>query len=246
MQNKSNICPNCGSENNRYAIVCISCKAYLQNRVVNLDLFHTIWKMIENPGEAFRLVRLAEHKNYVMLLFILCGINFAFILMSAYKLGDSLGNILYIVIACILLGSVAGMAGGTFLSVFHMVISKLFGENASFKTSLGVLGYASIPSTISLVMIIPIKLALFGIYLFTFNPSPAVIKPLPYFILTSIDFLMVIWNYFLLIYGTNLSCQISVWKSIITATILYILLGTGFIFFENLIPVMLKALGAGS
>ena len=58
-------CSICGVQNDELAVLCSSCKSYLQSKVDSLNLFATIWQLIENPRAAFKKIVLARHKNYV-------------------------------------------------------------------------------------------------------------------------------------------------------------------------------------
>jgi len=221
------ICSVCQKENDQYATICRECGGFLQNRVPNLDLFDTLWRIIENPREAFRLIMIAEHKNYVLLLYTLCGISVAFTGFWYFRIGDRFENIMLIIFWALLIGVPFGIILCPIVSTFHWILSKLIGGKASFRTSMGITGYALTPITISLLFLLPIELMTFGMYFFTFNPHPIAIKPASYIVLIGLNTVTILWAFLLLIIGTNVGNQISLWKSLLIVAILYGLVLSG-------------------
>jgi hypothetical protein len=224
------LCSVCRTENDKYATICKKCGGFLQNRVPNLDLFDTLWRIIESPREAFRLIMIAEHKNYAMFLYALCGISVAFSGFSYFRIGDRFENVLLLIFWALLIGVPLGIALCPIVSSFHWVLSKLLGGKASFRTSMGITSYALTPITISLVLLLPIELMTFGMYFFTFNPHPIAIKPISYIILIGLNAVMILWAFILLIIGTKAGNQISLWKSVLIVAILYGLVLSGILF----------------
>ena len=147
------ICSVCQIENDKYATICKKCGSFLQNRVPNLDLFETLWKIIENPKEAFRLIMIAEHKNYTLFLYALSGISVAFFGFSYFKLGDRFENMLFLIFWAMLIGAPLGMVLCPIISSFHWMLSRMLGGKASFRTSLGITSYAMTPVTLSLLIL---------------------------------------------------------------------------------------------
>jgi hypothetical protein len=224
------LCSVCQTENDKYATICKKCGGFLQNRVPNLDLFDTLWRIIENPREAFRLIMIAEHKNYALFLYALCGINVAFSGFWYFRIGDRFENILLLIFCALLIGIPLGIALCPIVSSFHWTLSKLLGGKASFRTSMGITSYALTPFTISLLLLLPIELMTFGMYLFTFNPHPIAIKPVSYIVLIGLNSVMILWAFILLIIGTRVGNQISLWKSVFIVAILYGLVLRGVLF----------------
>ncbi len=215
------LCTVCQTENDKYATICKKCGGFLQNRVPNLDLFNTLWRIIENPREAFRLIMIAEHKNYGLFLYALCGISVAFSGFWYFRIGDRFENVLLLIFWALLIGIPLGIVVCPIVSSFHWMLSKLLSGNSSFRTSMGITSYALTPVIISLVLILPIELMTFGMYFFTFNPHPMAIKPISYIVLIGLNAVMILWAFMLLIIGTKVGNQISLWKSILIVVILY-------------------------
>jgi hypothetical protein len=224
------ICSVCRTENDKYALICEKCGGFLQNRVPNLDLFLTLWRIIENPREAFRLIMLSEHKNYALFLYALCGIDFAFSGFWYFKIGNRFDNMLLLIIWALLIGVLLGIALCPIISSFHWRLSKLLGGKATFRTSLGITSFTTTPITLSLLLLLPIEIMTFGMYLFTFNPHPITINPASYIILIGLNIVLILWTFILLIIGTNVGNQISLWKSILIVSILFGLVVSGIIF----------------
>jgi hypothetical protein len=222
-------CSVCQTENDQYSTVCKKCGGFLQNRVPNLDLFDILWKIIENPRSAFQLIMLAEHKNYAVFLYTLSGITITFAGFWHFKLGDRFENILLIIFLAILIGIPFGLALSPIVSSIHWGLSKILGNKSSFRNSLGITSYSLTPIVISLLFVLPVELLTFGMYFFTFNPPPITIKPIPYIVLIGIDFALIAWAWVLLIIGTKVGNQISLWKSIFISSLLYGIIVIGLI-----------------
>lgn len=223
------ICSVCQTENDQYSIICRKCGGFLQNRIPNIDLFNTLWKVIENPKSAFRLIMLAEHKNYTLFLYTLCGINIAFTGLWHFKLGEQFENVLSLIFWALLIGVPLGMLLCPIVTSFHWILSKIVGGKASFRTSLGITGYALTPIVISLLLVLPVELLTFGMYLFTFNPHPMTIKPLSYRLLIGFDIILIAWAFILLIVGTKVGDQIPFWKSVLIVAIFSTIIISGLV-----------------
>jgi hypothetical protein len=214
------ICPVCKTENDLFSLICKKCGGFLQNRVPNLDLFDTIWKVIENPRSAFGLIMRAEHKNYSLFLYTLSGISIAFASFWQFKMGDRFENVFPLILWAILIGVPIGIVLCPFISSLHWILSKIIGGKTGFRASLGITSYSLTPLVISLLFVLPIELLTFGMYIFTFNPHPMTIKPISYFVLIGFDLALAAWAVILMIIGTQVGNQVSLWKSILIVVIL--------------------------
>ncbi|MGB2869662.1 MAG: Yip1 family protein [Bacteroidota bacterium] len=218
-------CPVCKTENDDFAITCLQCHSYLQNRIPNLDLFEMVWKVIESPRKAFRAITLAEHKNYSLFLFSLFGISLTFTAFWYFRLGDRFANLLDLIIWALLGGLALGVVVAPLTSGLHFLLTKLLKGKATFRNSFGVMAYSLIPVVVSLVLILPIELLTFGMYLFTSNPNPFTIKPLEYAILLGFDAVVGLWSILLAILGTRVSQRLSVPLSTIVVAVILVMLG---------------------
>jgi hypothetical protein len=214
-------CTVCQTENDQYSTICKKCGSFLQNRIPNLDLFDVVWKTLESPKNAFRLIMIADHKNYALFLYSLLGIALTFASFWYFSFGERIDNILFIIFFGLVIGLPVGVAFCPIISTLHWGVSKILGNKRSFRDSLGITSYSFTPIIIALVFILPIELLTFGMYFFTFNPPPITIKPVLYMVLMGLNGVMVIWSWILLIIGTNVGNQISLWKSIGTSSVVY-------------------------
>ncbi len=202
-------CPTCNTENDSYAVVCTNCRGYLQNRVPNLDLFETVWGIVESPPGTFRRIALAEHKNYSLVLFWGLGVALAFTLFWYHRFGAVIDSIPGILGAGIALGVLLGPLLALLLPGAAHVLLKLAGVKVRFRNSLAALAYAASPVVVSVAVILPIELAIFGMYLFTSNPSPYALKPVAYMILLGLDALLTLWSVILGVVGLKVVHQTS-------------------------------------
>jgi hypothetical protein len=221
------ICSVCQTENDQYTTICKKCGGFLQNRVPNLDLFDMLWKIIETPRNAFRLIMRAEHKNYALFLYMLSGIAVTFAGFWHFKLGNRFENIFLIILPAILIGILIGLALCPIASSLHWGLLKILGNKSSFRNSLGITSYSLVPIVVSLLFVLPIEVLTFGMYFFTFNPPPITIKPISYLLLIGLDGALTVWAWVLLIIGTAVGGQISLWKSIIISSCVYGLIAVG-------------------
>lgn len=184
-------CNNCGSENNFYSLNCKKCASYLRPRIVNLDFWPLFWNMFESPSTTFKNIVHAEHKNFLTLILLLSAIKFSvnknfvadLIYSGEYTANFSTPiNILFFILLII--------SG----SLLFKYAGQTFGLETRFKDNLACLTYSNTPTVLSLFVLTPIQIALFGFYWFTFNPSPVLIKPTAAYLLLSVDMIMVIWS----------------------------------------------------
>lgn len=212
-------CTVCLAENDDFATTCTNCKAFLQDRVPNLNLFETSWNVIESPAKAFRKIVLAEHKNYVLFLFSLLGVSLAFTAFWYFRLGTRFESLLNLIPAAVGIGVILGLASTIVVTSVYHFLAKIMGGMMGFRGSLGVLGYSMTPVAFSLVLILPIELLTFGMYLFTGNPHPYFMKPVSYVLLVGFDVLIAVWTLALVVVGTKVGHRLSVLKSMIVVIV---------------------------
>ena len=224
-------CTVCLAENDDFAITCPSCKAFLQDRVPNLDLFDMGWRVLESPRRAFRTITLADHKNYALLLFTLFGISLSFAGFWYFRLGTQFASLLDLMPAVVGAGIVLGLVASVFITGVYYAFAKLLGGASGFRGSLGVLGYCFMPVALSLFIVLPIELLTFGMFLFTSNPHPYAIKPVSYILLVGFDIVVASWSFVLAVLGTHVGHRISMRRSIA------VVLATLGVFFGGLILI---------
>lgn len=213
-------CSVCKTKNDDLSTICSNCGSYIQNRVANLNFFSTIWKVIESPTYALRIISISEHKNYGILLYIFFGIYNNYLIIWLNRLGNKYDNIISLIIFVIFNGIVFGLILCIFISVFHYLLSKLLCKKSSLRISFGLTAYSLVPFLISLFILLPLKILTFGIYLFTSNPSPISINPVSYIILSIFEIICGFWSLFLLIKGFQVHNNCSYLKSFLLSLLL--------------------------
>jgi hypothetical protein len=209
-------CSVCGLKNDEFAITCSSCKSYLQSKVDTLNLFSTIWSLIESPRLAFRKIVLSRHKNYVLLLSSAFGVSLVYAAFWYKGVGAKFSNVLELVGTGLALGPFVGILFSLGLSLILMNSARMFGGGTKLRNMFAVVSYACIPVVFSLAIVFPIEIAVFGLDFFGLNPSPLVISPNVYIALLAFDGLALLWSYLLLVEGMSVLKGLTFWKAIIT------------------------------
>lgn len=227
------VCGVCGQENDPLAAVCIRCKGYLQGRVDALNLFETLWGLVESPRLTFRRIALARHKNYVLPLSALFGVALVYGVLWARHMGNTITDPVLLAGAGLVLGPPVGLAViGLVAAVTAMLIRRL-GGTAGFRTVHAVTAYAVMPVVCSLVLVFPAELAVFGFDIFRTNPHPMIINPPAYMTLVALDALAVCWMWFLVLEGIIVAGGFTRLRALVVALVLLLLCG------GVLVPVMM-------
>ena len=230
------ICTVCQSENDEFAVTCKQCKAFLQDRIPNLNLFETAWGMIESPRASFRKIAIAEHKNFAVLLFALFGLGLSFAAFWFFELGDRFSTLLDLIIIGMISGPGIGILTGVCLAILYHFLAKGAGGKATIRTSIGVLAYSLTPIVVSVFLMLPIELLTFGMYMFTLNPHPYVLKPVSYIILMSLDSLVTLWTIILLTVGSKVVHQLSWLKAVVLVLVFVTAVSAAFILAVDRMP----------
>lgn len=209
------ICPVCQTENDQYAVICRSCRGYIQNKIPNLDLFETAWLIIEKPRAAFQRIATADHKNYAVFLYALLGMGFAFAELWLFRAGNRFESLFTLLIFSIFAGLASGLLLFPIITSVHWIVSKILHRKAGFRNSIGITAYSLVPIIISIIFILPIELLTFGMYFFTFNPDPMTVNASSYIVLLILDGLMGLWSIILCLVGTRVGHQMSWLKSVV-------------------------------
>ncbi|WP_337865567.1 Yip1 family protein [Ignavibacterium sp.] len=194
------VCKNCGTKNFDFEYICKNCKAFLRNRIVNIDLGETLLRLIDSPSETFLKIKFSEHKNYIF--FLLFFISIRFLILSRFfsvpfvfepiKLNLPLLVIISFLITLI------------FFVIISLSIQKillLLKVKARFRDILAVMTYSFLPNLFALFILFPIEMVFYGEYLFSNNPYPFQIKESIFYFLLSLETLCVFWSVFLFYVG---------------------------------------------
>jgi hypothetical protein len=184
----------CGTENDDLAVVCTSCKGYIQAKVDTLDLFQTIWRLMDSPSATFRRIALSGTKNYVVPLTIAFGVALAYALLWHGNYGVREPQLATILGIGLLAGPVLGTILFLLLSRFLSLVTPMGGRKVSPRNAFALLAYGVVPVVLSLIIIFPIEIAVFGVYLFDTNPPPIVLNPMAFIVLVGLDGIAAVWS----------------------------------------------------
>jgi len=192
-------CKKCNHINPPYRNICEECKSFLRERVVNLDLWDTIQKIIEDPLAAFKQIIFAEHKNFIILLTFLLGMKSLIIsrFLSVPQLGLSGATTSFIL--SLILSIIFSIIPVLILTTAQINFYKKKGIRLRFKDIYSVSIYAFVPYIFGLIFIFPIELIVLGGDIFSNNPYPFEIKPVISYVLICIEFVVLVWS-FILVY----------------------------------------------
>ncbi len=202
-------CPICGIQNSDDALLCSQCKAFLQAKVDTLDLFSTMWGMIESPKTTLKKVVLSRSKNYVFVLSVFAGLMSVFGYFWLYKIGNLLDGLLPILGLGVLLGPVAGLMFMSCAAGLASGLSAHLGGKKAYRNTFSVLSYAATPLLLAFVVFFPVEIAVFGQYLFGSNPHPMIIRPDLYIVLIVLNGIAVVWAFFLATAGIRTANALS-------------------------------------
>lgn len=180
-------CSVCGSPNEDLAVVCVSCRSYVQGKVDTLDLFRTLWGLAEAPRATMRRVLLARRKNYALVLASLFGVASALALFWLQKAGPRFENVLTLTLAGFVAGPPFGMVFTAVLALVGRTAGGILGKPLGFRHAYAMTAYAAAPIVLTVVFVYPVEVAVFGIYFFGTNPPPMVINPVVYVGLIAFD-----------------------------------------------------------
>jgi len=228
-------CKNCNSENPIYALNCSYCNGYLRTRVPNIDLWSTISDLITSPTKAASTIIFAEHKNFMTFLIILISIKLStnfWILFNSFGNENFLYNNYTITIT---LGIISFIGLVFILSFIFSFLLKLMGIPNRPKDISALISFSFFPSVITLIILTPIQIALFGLYWFTFNPSPFFVKEVPSYIIACIEIIFLGWSVLLLMFSVYVISKNKVFSVFCGITIFIVILVS--LFFLLQIPI---------
>ena len=190
-------CPNCNTENPFYNSNCSNCRNYLRDRIYNLDLWSILSLLIESPSKAFNKIIFAEHKNFIIFIFLFVSIKHLITVrfISMMSLGSFKTTVelfySYLFVCGILL---------IFFLLFSLLFTKI-GRTLNiflrYKDTLAVIIYSQIPYLFGLILF-TLELIIFGDFLFSTNPSPFIIKKNLAYLFSGLEIAIILWSTFLL------------------------------------------------
>jgi hypothetical protein len=218
-------CGICGAENDDFATVCSSCRSFLQAKVDTLDLFSTLWGLMESPLRTFRRIVLSRHKNYVLPLSALCGASVVYNVLWLGNLGGRFQNLGQILLFGFGVGIVFGICAMMTASLLLTVAGKTLGGRGTFRGQFAVSAYAFSPMAVFLLVTLPIETGVFGVYFFDHNPPPYVINPVSYVIVCILHGLPVLASTFLLVLGSKVAHSFSLRRGVLATAMVGVIAG---------------------
>ncbi len=217
-------CSNCGAEVPKFKLICPSCGAYLRKKINNIDLWNAIWQLFYSPVAILKEIVYAEHKNFIFILTIFFGIKFfidSWILRNFAKIFKPITGF---IIENLFLSIVYVFAILIVWSIFITIVLKIFRYSTRIKDNYSIFVYSLLPQLFALFLLTPVEYALFGTYLFTFNPSPFIIKETAAFVIFGIEGILLIWSIILAVFGTYIQTNSKIFA------IIFGILFTAFLF----------------
>lgn len=212
------ICPVCNTLNHHLSFTCNRCGGYIQTKIENIDLFHSLWQLIEHPSKAFKQIAISKHKNYIFFLTSLFGMSFLFLLFEYINIGRIIDRGVLIALIGVGGGLVLGFFFLTILTWITLGFSKLFkSPPTKFWNLYSVITYSTVPIIYIFILLLPIKLLTFGIILYTSNPSPVLVNASVYYIVSILEVLLLGWFTCLFTVACRIVFEITLLKSLTIA-----------------------------
>ena len=202
----------------------------MQDRVPNLDLFAHLWLTIESPGDAFRKVLIAEHKNFVLFFGVFLGLASSFTMLWAVHAGDRFDNLFPLMLKGLGVGLVSGVPLVMLLSGVMFGVARSMGGKGTFLNTYGVAGWSLVPIVLSVVFILPLELGTLGLVLFSTNPSAYEMKPVVTSILVGLDGATVVWSLLLMVTGVRQAHAVGRIRSVLTVLITVVIVTAAWTF----------------
>jgi len=220
------LCPVCGKGNGDLEVTCLSCHSYLQAKVDALDLFATVWGVIESPLRTFKRIALATHKNYTLILASLFGISWTFMALRVTDAGLFLPNLFLLILIGVLGGPLFGIFALIIAGAIGLWLGARLGGGGAFRNAVALTSYAGIPVVLSPLFVLPIEIGIFGLSLFGLPPSPWELKPAISFVLSGLNLGLLIWFGALLTAGLSVALGLKTRRALVVALLLACCLGS--------------------
>ncbi len=229
-------CPSCDSENLFESYKCANCSAILRTKISNIDFWETLNSLLFRADDTFKKIIYSDHKNYSLILLILFALKlsqYSFFVFNLTDLSIHFEKFFLILILSILIISIFTLL---FIEITRAVFSKITRQKLLRKNFFSIFGYASSFFSLSLFIFLPIEIILFGPYLFSRNPSPFDIKPIPAYTIIGIELIMLITFIFLLIVGFKVYMN-RIGLSIFLTTLLFFEFALGIFLVKHLLTI---------
>jgi hypothetical protein len=220
-------CPVCHSGNDDLLTVCTNCGSFIQAKVDALDLFSTLWGLIESPSATMKRIAIAKQKNYVVLLTAMFGIACSYSFAWMINLGVRVNGFATVIGIGLVAGPFVGLLLTFILVVVIRFVSARFGGISTFRQSWAVFAYSVFPIVASLVLLMPIEVGVFGKYLFDPNPAPRILNPTVWYALAALDGCCVLWAVGLLVVGIRVAHRLTTFRAALVSLATILIAGGG-------------------
>ncbi len=190
-------CKNCSAENPFYELICRNCKAYIRERIVNIDFWKTLEQLIESPVKGFTAIIHAEHKNLILFITFMTAVKMLINIMLLSPITsrtnnpfEHFGRNFFIVLGLLLFLYFS-------FSFLERMILRLSKNETRLKDNFSVLSYSFIPHVFGAFILFPIEMVVFGGFLFSNNPSPFILKESVAYMLLGFEVILILWQLFL-------------------------------------------------
>lgn len=213
-------CRICGKENFFESLKCSSCNALIRERVSSINLGETTLYLLLEPKFAIQRVFLSEKKNYLSLLLFLFSLKLTFITFYLIKITDlelvTLNLPQFIILSIIVHLTIIHLIS-FFAKIFIQATEKI---KIKYKNYLALYVYSFLYFSISLLILIPIEIMQFGLYLFSSNPSIFEINKTKSYLLLFLELTMIFYSFYLFVKSNNLIINSRLKSLFITIVIL--------------------------
>jgi hypothetical protein len=186
-----------------------------------LNFFATLWGMIESPAATALRIGRSEQKNYTYLIFALTGPLLFTVALFAARFGDTTWPFGYMMLAIVIVGPLFGLLLFPLMALWLGTFLRMcYGLRIGYRASASWLAWSLTPLMWASVLLLPLLLGIFGVILFSTNPAPWDLLPVPFWSLGGLCALVFPWSVMLLpvgfrVYGPGYSglllWQLPVW-----------------------------------
>lgn len=188
-------CSHCAKENPLFLSVCKNCGSITRDRIPNIDFWKILGLLIENPKVALIQIIQAEQKNFTI--FVLGASLFKIFLIGSlvsgvvFERSFSIPSFGYFFISTVILILIGGF-------LFKRMVLRGRGKS-DFRIIdfFAALIYSFNPQLFGLFLIFVLEFIVFGEQLFTFNPSPFLIKKNFAYLFLILELGITFWNIYL-------------------------------------------------
>lgn len=190
-------CSFCGINNFILNYRCTECGTIIREKINNINLGDALKNLLFNIEFGIKQILYAEHKNYLFVLLVFFCLKATIVTLyevsfidfeSSLKVDTALMIIFLFWFVFVLVLAL----------IFKSLLKFFFQTKIKYKDSLTVLVYPFIYFSLSLILVFPLELMLFGKYLFSNNPSIFEINLGKAIAITTLEVLLILYSFYLL------------------------------------------------